>query len=112
MEKAFKRVNVMIGEAQYEALTARGLNVSGLVRDLLGDYLSASVVTVQVSEDTRRLYDMVVANTGSTDQEIEVHLRASLAKMLEQKIAEMRDLHAALLREQQQLAARAEDGGP
>ena len=34
-----KRVNIVIWEDQYQRLTELGLNVSGLVRDLLGDYL-------------------------------------------------------------------------
>ena len=70
MAKSYKRVNVMIGEEQYQTLSERGLNVSGLIRDLLGDYLSQSVITVQVSAETKRVYDLVVANTGSTDQEM------------------------------------------
>jgi hypothetical protein len=98
-ESHYKRVNIMIGETQYHTLTERGLNVSGLIRDLLGDYLSENVIAVQVSEETKRIYDLVVANTGSTDQEIEVHLRAALAKVLEQKIEEMQTLHRNLLEE-------------
>lgn len=98
-ESHYKRVNIMIGEKQYQTLTERGLNVSGLIRDLLGDYLSDNVIAVQVSEETKRIYDLVVANTGSTDQEIEVHLRAALAKVLEQKIEEMQILHRNLLEE-------------
>lgn len=98
-ESHYKRVNIMIGDKQYRALTERGLNVSGLIRDLLGDYLSDNVIAVQVSEETKRIYDLVVANTGSTDQEIEVHLRAALAKVLEQRIEEMQTLHKNLLDE-------------
>ena len=72
---------------------------SGLIRDLLGDYLSENVITVQVSEETKRIYDMVVANTGSSDEEIEVHLRVALAKSLEGKIEEMQKLHEQLVAE-------------
>ena len=77
MDTTYKRINIMILEDQYRILNDRGLNVSGLIRDLLGDHLSENAVTIQVSEDTKRLYDMVVANTGSTDVEIEQHLRVS-----------------------------------
>ena len=99
MESQFKRVNIMITEDQYKTLTDRGLNVSGLIRDLLGDYLSENVINVQVSEETKQIYDMVVANTGSSDQEIEVHLRAALARVLANKIDEMQELHQQLLAE-------------
>ena len=101
MESHYKRVNIMILEDQYQRLSELQLNVSGLIRDLLGDYLSANVVTVQVSEDTKRLYDEVIANTSSTDHDIEVHLREALAKVLEKRIAEMQALHDKLVEEQQ-----------
>jgi hypothetical protein len=89
----------MIREDQYRTLSERGLNISGLIRDLLGDYLSENVVNIQVSEETRRIYDLVVANTSSSDQEIEVHLRAALAKVLEHRIDEMQTLHRQLVNE-------------
>lgn len=99
MEKAYKRINVVILEEQHQVLTERGLNVSGLIRDLLGDYLSASTITLQVSEDTRRLYDQIVANSGATDEDIEVHLRTALANVLKRKIEEMQTLHEQLMAE-------------
>ncbi len=99
MSDAYKRVNIMILEAQYEALTQRGLNVSGLIRDLLGDHLSSSTITLQVGDDTRRLYDLVVANTGAADADIEKPLRKALAEVLEVKIAEMQQLHTRLKQE-------------
>ena len=54
---------------------------------------------VQVSEETKHIYDMVVANTGSSDEEIEVHLRVALANVLEGKIEEMQELHERLVAE-------------
>jgi hypothetical protein len=95
----YRRVNVVIREDQYQALAERGVNVSGLIRDLLGDYLSDNVINLQVSAETRRIYDLVVANTGSSDAEIETHLRTALAKALEGRITEMQKLHHKLLRE-------------
>jgi hypothetical protein len=92
MDKHYKRINITIGLEQYDKLSERGVNVSGLIRDLIGDYLSASTVTLQVSEDTRRLYDLVVSNTGAGDQDIEVHLRAALVKALDDKIVAMQEL--------------------
>ena len=92
----FHRVNIMLREDQYRTLTDRGLNVSGLIRDLLGDYLAENKITLQVSEETRRIYDMVVANTGSSDAELEEHLRVALRNALERRISEMQVLHKKL----------------
>jgi ribosomal silencing factor RsfS len=97
MQSRYKRVNVMLDEEHHSELAERQLNVSGLIRDLLGDYLAENKITIQVSEDTRHLYDTLVANTGSSDKEIEVHLRSALAKLLEQKIGEMQQMHEKLV---------------
>lgn len=97
MSEPYKRVNVMLLEKQYQALIDQGLNISGLIRDLLGDYLSANSITLQVSEETRRLYDQIVSNTGATDADIEVHLRAALAQVLKGKIEQMQALHERLV---------------
>ena len=93
MEKRYRRLNITILDDQYETLQQQGLNISGLIRDLLGDHLSGSTVTIQVGEETRELYNRIVSNTGATDQEIEVHLKAALARVLQQKIVEMQELH-------------------
>jgi len=98
-DRPFKRVNIMILEAQYEHLSELGLNLSGLIRDLLGDYLSASTITLQVSDETRQLYDRIVSNTGATDAEIEGPLRRALAEVLDSRIDEMRALHRQLVAE-------------
>lgn len=91
-----RRINIVILEHQYRALTDKNLNVSGLIRDLLGDYLSQSAITVQVSEETREIYDTVVSNTGAEDEDIEIHLRRALAGVLEEQIDKMRELHRQL----------------
>ena len=70
MEGGYKRVNVMIVAKQYRILSEQGLNVSGLIRDLIGDHLSENVITLQVSEETRHIYNTVISNTGSNDQEL------------------------------------------
>src|SRR5688500_17950040 len=94
-----RRVNVILGESQYRTLSERGLNVSGLIRDLLGDYLAQNKITLQVSEETRHIYDMVVSNTGSSDAEIELHLRQALKTALEKRIKEMQALSQRLAKE-------------
>jgi hypothetical protein len=98
MERHSRRINIVIGEDQYAALSARGLNISGLIRDLVADYLSASTIALRVSDETRRLYDLLVANGGATDEDIEAHLKVALAKVLETRIGEMQALHKRLTR--------------
>lgn len=92
MEANLKRISLLLREEQYQALTGRGLNVSGLIRDLIDDYLSEHKVTLSVSEETRALYDKIVSNTGSTDKDIEKYLRDALGVMLKDKILEMQSL--------------------
>ena len=97
MDGNYKRVNVTIAEEQHRLLGEQGLNVSGLIRDLLGDYLSDNVITLQVSEETRQIYDTVISNTGADDQELEIHLRKALACLLEEKIENMQVLRNRLV---------------
>ena len=97
-----RRINIVILEDQYQALSQRNLNVSGLIRDLLGDYLSKNVITLQVSAETRKIYETVVSNTSTTDSDIESHRRMALADVLERQIGEMKELHQKLLEEQHQ----------
>ena len=96
MEANYRRLNITIREEQYAALTTREVNISGLIRDLLGDYLSQSRITLQVSEDTHRLYEQVIANTGATDHDLEAPLRSALALLLEQRIGQMEVLRQRL----------------
>ena len=96
-DKVYRRVNITILEEQYRVLTERGLNVSGLIRDLLGDHLSEDSITLQVEADTRAVYDTVISNTGASDEELETHFRVALAALLEQKIDEMKRLRERLV---------------
>jgi len=82
----------MIKQEQYQTLTEKGVNVSGLIRDLLDDYLSDHKVTLAVSEETHDLYEKIVSNTGANDSQLEVYLRDSLRMLLKDKIKEMQDL--------------------
>ena len=93
MERVLKRVSLMVGEEQYDELARKGLNISGLIRDLIDDYLSHHKITVSVSEPTRNLYDKIVSNTGTTDQDVETYFREALEHMLRDRIAEMEKLH-------------------
>jgi hypothetical protein len=92
MTKELKRISLMIREEQYNELTGRGLNISGHVRDLLDDYLSEHTVILSVDHETKELYDLVMANTGSSDQELEKYLKMALKSLLEDKIKYMESL--------------------
>ena len=92
MEQSLKRVSLMLKEEQSKILSKRGLNISGLVRDLLDDYLSEHKITISVSQETRELYDKIISNTGSSDDEIEIYLKAALGELLKQKIRDMQQL--------------------
>ena len=87
-----KRISLMIREDQYEELCGQGLNLSGLVRDLLDDYLSDYKITLSVSEKTRGIYDQIISNTGSTDTDVEKYLCESLKQLLADKIEAMKKL--------------------
>jgi transcription termination factor NusB len=96
MTAQLKRISLLVREDQYKNLTEKGINVSGLIRDLLDDYISEHKITLAVSEDTKQLYDLIVSNTGSSDAEVEKYLTVTLKNLLQDKIIYMQDLHAKL----------------
>ena len=77
MPQPLKRISLMIREDQYEQVNQKDLNLSGLLRDLIDDYLSEHKITLAVSADTKDIYDMIVSNTASSDAELEKYLRKS-----------------------------------
>jgi hypothetical protein len=95
-ECILKRISLLIKENHHESLNKKDINISGLVRDLLDDHFSDFKITIGVSEKTRNLYDQIVANTGSTDEDIEVYFRKALKELLNDKISAMKSLHANL----------------
>ena len=96
MSGELRRISLMIREDQHQKLLDSGLNVSGLVRDLVDDYMSEFKITLSVSEDTRKIYDKVVSNTGATDQDLEVYIVKALKEMLKGRIKEMQELERNL----------------
>ena len=58
-----KRISLMIREDQYQLISKKDLNLSGLLRDLLDDYFSEHTITLSVEEDTKEIYEMI-AETG------------------------------------------------
>ncbi len=91
-ELDLRRISLMVRADQHATLSDKGLNVSGLVRDLIDDYLSEHTITISVGEETRSLYDQIVANTGSTDKDVEVYLREALKNLLKEKVRAMQRL--------------------
>ncbi|MGE3539663.1 MAG: hypothetical protein AB7N91_19820 [Candidatus Tectimicrobiota bacterium] len=100
-KSATRRVNITLPERCYDQVAARGLKLSGFLANLIDDHFAGSAITLRVSEDTKRLYEQVVSNTGYGDPDIEVRLRVVLQDLLERKIAELEHLR------QQLRAARA-----
>lgn len=96
MAKELKRISLLIREDQYQEISEKGLNLSGLMRDLLDDYFSEHAITISVSEETKAIYDMVVSNTASSDEELEFHLRSSLKNLLGEKIEYMKRIQEQL----------------
>lgn len=89
MAKSMQRISLLLRKDQYQKVLEAELNLSGLVRDLIDDHFSEHKIVLGVSEETSRLYDQVVSNTGSTDEDIEKYLRAALKTLLQDKIQEM-----------------------
>jgi hypothetical protein len=93
MADDFKRVNVLITAEQHAKVSKLGLNLSGLVRDLLDDHFSGSHITVSLSSRVRGLYDQVISNFGASDEDLEPYLAEALDRFLADKgreIARMR----------------------
>lgn len=86
----------MVREDQHQKLLDAGLNVSGLIRDLIDDYMSEFKITLSVTEDTRRVYDRVVSNTGATDGDLEKYILKALKELLKVRIQEMQELEKKL----------------
>jgi len=96
MKKELKRISLMIREDQYANINKSGLNLSGLLRDLLDDYLSEHKITLSVTEGTKNIYDRIISNTGSTDEDLEAYLKDSLLLLLRNKIKSMQELESSL----------------
>lgn len=96
MSSELKRISLMIREDQYMGVNASGINLSGLIRDLIDDYLSEHKIVVSVSKETKELYDLIISNTGSTDIDLEEYLKKGLKDLLRDKIKSMQDLEKQL----------------
>lgn len=84
-----RRVNVTLPENYLEEVKTKGLNnLSALISDLLGDRLAENKITITVSEDTKNLYNKVIANTEFEDVDVEQRLRPILEELMDQKLGE------------------------
>lgn len=93
MNRDLKRISLLIGEDQYNEITARKLNLSWLVRELLDTYLNANTISLDVSEETRKLYEQIVGPQGDgLDQDFEPLLKDALRALLKIKIEKMQNL--------------------
>jgi hypothetical protein len=88
-ERGLKRISLMIGEDQYEALSKKGVNVSWLVRDMIDQYLNEKKIVLDVSEETLKIYQKVSGLTGGKNQDFETYFKQALHEFLKSKISEM-----------------------
>ena len=96
MDSKYKRVNVLITPGQHQKVAELGLSLSGLVRDLLRDRFSDTIITLTVTKDTKKLYDHVISNFGSDDLELEPYIVEALDKFLHDKVKEIDGLRRKL----------------
>jgi esterase/lipase len=85
-EENLKRINIMLREDQYQKVVDAGLNMSGLLRDLLDDHFSKSKITLSVTPKTKQIYDNLISNFGGRDRDIEPHFVQVMDKVLQEKI--------------------------
>jgi hypothetical protein len=91
-ERALKRISLLIGEDQYDAIGERGLNLSWLVRELIDDHLSEKKIVLDVGDETLGLYQKIVSAVGALDSEFEPFFKNALHTFLKVKIENMQKL--------------------
>lgn len=93
MDRDLKRISLLIGEDQYEEIGKRKLNLSWLIRELLDNYLNQNSITLDVSAETRELYEQIAGPQGDEiDKDFEPLLREALKALLKIKIEKMQNL--------------------
>ena len=96
MSKEHKSICLVIRNDQYEQLQEMNINVSGFIRDIIDDRLSDHTITLNVTPETRALYNQIVSTSAKGDTDIEPYLRNALKSMLETRIKEMKSLQDSL----------------
>ena len=79
----------MLKEEQYKEISESGINLSALMRELVDDHFSKRKIALSVSEETRRLDDLIVS---SSDEDVERHLKDTLELLLDDRIKAMQSL--------------------
>ena len=96
MSKDLVRISVMIRTEQLNQLHALEVNISGYIRDLIDDRISNDTIVLSVCNETKKLYDQVISNSGQTDLDLEPYVVNALKVMSKDKIGEMQKLHDSL----------------
>jgi hypothetical protein len=91
-ERELRRVTLLIAEEQYERISKEGLNLSWLIRDLIDDHFSKRKISLDVSEETLKLYHSIVGMAATPDSEFEPFLKDALGAYLKAKISQLQKL--------------------
>jgi hypothetical protein len=91
-ERDLKRISLMIGEDQYEALSKKGVNVSWLVRDMIDQFINERKIVLDVNDETLKIYQKVSGLTGGKNDGFETYFQKALHEFLKLKIDEMQRL--------------------
>ena len=94
----FKRVNVLIHPDQHKRVMSAGLNMSGLIRDLLDDHFSEERIVLSVSPEVHDVYQKLISNFGAEDKELEIYFLEALDKFLAEKTRQIDDLRKSMKR--------------
>ncbi|MCC6219691.1 MAG: hypothetical protein IT291_00450 [Deltaproteobacteria bacterium] len=92
----FHRISITIREDQYKTLIERELSLSALVRDLLDDRFSSNKVTINLSDQGKHFYDMLISNFGTQDIDLEPFLLQALDNFVGQKINQIQEIRKQL----------------
>ena len=92
----FKRINVLVREDQYDKVSQSGLNMSGLIRDLLDDHFSNDKIVFAVSGKAKNIYQNIISNLGAEDKELEVYFLHALDQYLEDKTKQIESLRKTI----------------
>ena len=96
MSKDLKSICLMIRKEQHDQLHAMNVNISGFIRDIIDDRLSDHIITLNVSPETRSLYDRIISMSAKGDTDFEPFLRDALRNMLSAAIEDMQKLHKTI----------------
>jgi len=91
-----RRINITMLESQHDELVRRGVNVSGLIRELVDQYLSGRSITLEVDPETRQLYEEAVVRSGATPADVTARLRRMMSDLLDDRLKELEALRREL----------------